>query len=103
MPKGYDSNMNKLPGGGVKRSLQLSTKSEDFNIELLKCDEFWAALDLCLAEGGALRFGLSRDKGALGVGIYGLDDKQTKYVRTRDELLELLEAIYRGFKGSNEL
>jgi len=101
MPKGYDSNGNKMSKAGT-RKLTLRTKSSNFDTSLLAGAEVQEVLAFVLQEGGALRFGLTQDGGALALGIYGLGDPQTKYVRSADELTELLQAIYLSFKEGVE-
>lgn len=102
MPKGYDSNMNRVGGTGRKRTLKMRTERSEFDTELLNTPTVLEVLKFVLQEGGALRFGLTMDKGALALGIYGLGEPQTKYVRTQEEFDELLDAVYHGFKGDVE-
>lgn len=50
-------------------------------------------------QGGALRFGYTRDGGAYAIGIYGDGDPYTVYVRPSENLATVLRAIGHGFEG----
>lgn len=102
MPRGYDSDGNRTGKGAPKRKLTLNTQRSEFNTDLLKAPQVLEVILFVMQEGGALRFGLTMDKGALALGIYGLGEPTTKYVRTQEELEELLDAVYHGFKGDVE-
>lgn len=102
MPKGYDSNGNRMGGDKRKRTLKLNTERSEFDTRLVMRQNVFELVEFVLQEGGALRFGLTMDKGALALGIYGLGEPQTKYVRTEAEFDELLDAVYHGFKGDEE-
>lgn len=56
-----------------------------------------AALVRCLARiaeaGGAIRFGYTRDGGAFNIGVYGLGDPYTEYMRPGDDVIGFLEEV----------
>lgn len=103
MPKGYDSDGNRISGKGKRSSRQYNfDTASEFDLSILTKADLSELYDLVLSEGGALRFGLTLDKGALAVGIYGLGDPVTKYCRTADEFTDLLGKVYKAFKGIEE-
>lgn len=56
------------------------------------------AIDAASAQGGALRFGYTRDGGAYAIGIYGDGDPYTVYCRPSEDLGALLGSITAGFE-----
>lgn len=106
MPRGYDSNGNRTSGGKSyrkPRQFEFERSSEPFDVSLLQQAFVWETLELVLSEGGALRFGLSQDKGAFGLGVYGMGDTVTKYARSAEEFEKLFAAVYSAFKGSDDV
>jgi len=103
MPKGYDSDGNRISGKGKRptRQYNFDTASE-FDLSILTKADMAELWDLVLSEGGALRFGLTLDKGALAVGVYGLGEPFTKYCRSADEFETLMGKIFKAFKGIEE-
>lgn len=91
----------KNKGKRADRKIELQTGS-DFNLSYITAESLLPTLEIVLSEGGALRLGLTRDGGALAVGIYGYGDPQTKYARTETEYLAIMEAVYKAFKGTAE-
>lgn len=57
----------------------------------------WLTLVALVAElaenGGAVRIGLTRDKGALALGMYQGDDYATEYIRPNEDVEAALHAI----------
>lgn len=106
MPRGYDSDGNRAgskSGGRKARKFELDLRREEFDVRLLRADYVWETLDLVLQEGGALRFGLTRDAGAFALGVYGGDKPETFYARTEEELQVLFKTVYDAFKGSDDV
>lgn len=60
-------------------------------------------IEFVMNEGGALRFGLTRDGGALNIGIYGLGEPASVFIRPNEELGEFFGQLYTAFKGSREV
>lgn len=50
--------------------------------------------------GGALRFGYTRDGGAYAVGIYGLGEPYTEYLRPGDDIEDFLKRLVAAFEAS---
>lgn len=76
---------------------------EHFDVESIWTDRFRAAVDLALSEGGAIRLGLTRDGGALAVGIYGLGgEPTTEYLRPSDDADAFWDELYHAFKGDSD-
>jgi len=48
--------------------------------------------------GGALRFGYTRDGGAYALGIYGLGEPYTEYVRPSDDIEGFLDELTEAFR-----
>lgn len=106
MPRGYDSDGNRISGRGGKRpprKFEVNIQRDEFDTELLKAGYVWETLDFVLQEGGALRFGLTRDGGAFALGVYGGDKPTTLYARTEEELKIMFETVYEAFKGSDNV
>lgn len=77
---------------------------EQFDTATLWTPEFRDAVELALQEGGAIRLGLTRDGGALAVGIYGLGgEPTTEYLRPSDDADAFWRELHGAFKGSNDL
>lgn len=77
---------------------------QQFDPTTIISEEFKAALEIALTEGGAIRLGLTRDGGALAVGIYGLgNEPSTEYLRPSDDAASFWAEVYAAFKGSNEV
>lgn len=56
------------------------------------------AIDAASAQGGALRFGYTRDGGAYAIGIYGDGDPYTVYCKPAEDIRALLGSITSGFE-----
>lgn len=52
-----------------------------------------------MSKGGALRWGLTRDGGALAIGVYFGDDYGTEYVRPNEDLPTACEEIFVAWTG----
>jgi len=77
---------------------------EQFDTTTIWSEEFKDALEIALAEGGAIRLGLTRDGGALAVGIYGLGtEPSTEYVRPSDDIGEFWRQLTSSYKGNRDL
>lgn len=56
------------------------------------------AIEIVTRNGGAIRFGKTRDGGAYAIGIYGdAPEPYTDYLRPTDNLLEYLETLADSF------
>lgn len=62
-----------------------------------------ALVEALVAYGGALRIGLTRDGGALALGVYLADDYATEYVRPAENLTAALEEIAVAWLPENGL
>lgn len=101
MPAFMDNKSKKAKGTSERKSF--TRQREQFNTDTIWTDEFRAAIEIALQEGGAIRLGLTRDGGALAVGIYGLGgDPTTEYLRPSDDPTEFWNALYHAFKGDGE-
>jgi hypothetical protein len=58
-----------------------------------------ALISAVTAQGGAVRFGYSRDGGAYSVGILGDGDPYTEWIRPTENLDMVLADIARGWTG----
>lgn len=77
---------------------------EQFDTSTIVTQEFRDALEIALQEGGAIRLGLTRDGGALAVGIYGLgSEPSTEYIRPTDDIGQFWRDLLATFKGSSDL
>lgn len=81
-----------------KRKVQLSIKYQNA-VDWKACDAelVLEAITRCSFEGGALRFGYTRDGGAYAVGVMGDGEPYTLYATNTEELENLLKAIINGF------
>lgn len=52
--------------------------------------------------GGALRFGYTRDGGAYALGIYGLGETYTEYLRPSDNVEGFLDELAEAFRESGK-
>ncbi len=68
---------------------------------LLNADQV-ATVKFAIQEGMAIRFGLTKDGGALCIAIYKDGDVKNAYVRDDDELNEFFAVLYEFCKGSVE-
>jgi len=64
-----------------------------YDITALEWLPLVALVEALTAHGGALRIGLTRDGGALALGVYLGDDYATEYVRPAENLTVALEEI----------
>lgn len=64
--------------------------------------EFVGVLATILAEGGAVRIGLTRDGGAWAFGLYGLGDPLTLYLNSNDDPFEFLEQIREAYTDDEQ-
>lgn len=86
-----------------KERKTFTRQREQFDPTTIITDEFRAALEIALAEGGAIRLGLTRDGGALAVGIYGLGgEPTTEYLRPSDNQADFWGELYHAFKGDSD-
>lgn len=70
-----------------------------FDVEALYCAEFIRALTAVTNKSGALRIGLTRDGGALAVGIYGDNEPYTEYVDDAAAVGEYFNGLADYFDG----
>lgn len=83
---------NKRANAAEQRGRARREKGE-FNLDLLPWLNI-CALQACLAnQQGALRFGLTRDGGALALGMYRGDDYTTEYIRPTEDVAEAINEI----------
>lgn len=59
-----------------------------------------AAIAQIASEGGAIRFGYTRDLGAYSVGVYGDGEPYTDYLRPGEDVDAYLERLYYAWGGS---
>ncbi len=55
------------------------------------------AISTAADHGGAIRFGYTRDGGAFAIGIYGLGDPYTEYLRPDDDVEGFLAQVQEAF------
>lgn len=98
----HDKRQTSTRGAKIRKTFE--RQREQFDTSTIFTPEFQAAIDIALNEGGAIRLGLTRDGGALAVGIYGLgSEPTTEYIRPTDDIGEFWRELYAGFKGSTDL
>jgi len=81
-PTGKKQNWDELPAGKITGLIVQATRA-----------------------GGAVRFGASRDGGALGLGVYGDGEPYTEWFRDCEELenfIDEMTALFRGQADSRE-
>lgn len=98
MPAFMDGN-SKKKGQRADRKYDFDTAAAKFDINLLDDPNILATIKFAMLQGGAIRLGLTQDLGALAVGIYGVGEPTTKYVRNVNELQTLFAKIYEAFGG----
>jgi len=64
-----------------------------FDIAAIEWLPLVALVEVLAAEGGAVRIGLTRDAGALALGIYLGDDYATEYVKPNEDFAAAIEEI----------
>jgi len=83
-----------------KQRKSFTRQREQFDVRSIWTDAFREAVDIALSEGGAIRLGLTRDGGALAVGIYGIgNEPSTEYLRPSDDADAFWAELYAAFKG----
>ena len=98
----YDHESKKKRSPAVRKTFQ--REQQKFDTTTIFTESFRDAIELALNEGGAIRLGLTRDGGALAVGIYGLgNEPSTEYLRPSDDLEQFWHDLYESFKGSSDL
>lgn len=98
MPRGYDSNGNRT-GGGRGRQLQRRNIAK-YNPDDLSLDAMWECMKAAMAAGGALRIGMTRDWGAMAIGVYGDGEPYTEYLRPGDDGAQFFNDLRTIFEGS---
>jgi hypothetical protein len=88
-----ERNGNARRGPRSKREAQKYTFGDDHATDLLLALVIGTAL-----AGGAMRVGLTRDGGALSIGVYAYDEYGTEYVRPGEDLAEELRKIADGWQ-----
>jgi hypothetical protein len=100
----YDSNGNQLGKGkgktyGKEQTNRLQKRRENlqqrdgnpFDYSSVPHELVWQCVTVMAALGGALRFGATRDGGALSVGFYLDGDTWTEYVRPQEDVQDYFE------------
>lgn len=87
----------------TERMLQRAALRQRFDINTIGWESLRYALDRVTAQGGALRIGLTRDGGALAVGVYGLGEPYTDYVRPTEDPNEYFLQLGELFESLGEL
>jgi hypothetical protein len=70
-----------------------------YGIEAIDWAEVGVTLCMVARRGGALRIGLTRDGGALSIGVYGIGEPYTLYVRPSDSVKDILTELEEGFRA----
>lgn len=73
-----------------------------YELELLNHELLWLAIYHICMSGGAIRFGLTRDGGALAIGIYGDGDPYTEYLKPDEDITRYLEELIHDYGDRNE-
>lgn len=61
------------------------------------------AIEIISANGGAIRFGKTRDGGAFAIGVYGDGgEPYTDYLRPTDDVTEYLETLVDAFQHTRD-
>lgn len=63
------------------------------DVHVLDCELLLTAIEIIAMADGALRVGLSRDKGAFAFGIYGDGEPYTEYVGASEDVNEYLRNL----------
>jgi len=77
---------------------KLEKRGKTFDVTNLDNATVWEAIAVVIAAGGAIRLGLTRDGGALAVGIYGDGEPYTEYVRGGDDVIEFFVDVRKLFE-----
>lgn len=83
---------------GNNRKLDKLKKSrERIDLKWLDTGLMLAVVERALISGGAVRFGLTRDGGALAVGVYGDGEYTTVYLNAKDDQTEFWQTIMESY------
>jgi len=77
---------------------KLEKRGKAFDVSTLDNATVWESIAVVIAAGGAIRLGLTRDGGALAVGIYGDGEPYTEYVRGGDDVIEFFVDVRKLFE-----
>jgi len=82
-------------GDGDDKFKEYASKPRGHSIiKFVNAAEVFGLLDAIADEGGAVRFGKSRDGGIVAIGIYGhRANPYTVYLRSGDDIVELLTDV----------
>lgn len=79
---------------------KLKAQRGEFDLTRLDADMLFGALDAAIRGGGALRIGLTRDRGALAVGVYVDGASETVYLNAEDDQAEFWATIVSVYAGT---
>lgn len=75
-----------------------STPKEKASWRGAPAENLWEVIVNITEQGGAIRFGLTRDGGAYAVGIYDNGEHETEYLKPGEDLRGYLEELATAFK-----
>lgn len=77
--------------GKLDRLRRVREKSGAYDLESVEWDAVIAFIFTIARAGGATRVGLTRDRGALAIGIYLDEDYVTEYIRPGESVQDVLD------------
>lgn len=83
----------------TNRLASLKKARGQFDLSGLDTGRLLTSLGIAIERGGALRIGLTRDKGALAVGVYVDGASETVYLNAEDDQAQFwdtIDAVYLG-------
>lgn len=111
----YDSNGNQIGKGKGKtygkeqdnriknrRAKIAQAKGDPFDWRTIPAEHMLHLCAIVAATGGAVRFGATRDGGALAVGYYIEGDSWTEYVRPGEDIVGYFESAIQDWLGECE-
>lgn len=75
---------------------------QSVDLQVLDCALLLEALEVVTAAEGALRIGLSRDKGAFAFGVYGDGEPYTEYVGATEDVNDYLRQFIEYWRSLND-
>lgn len=91
--RGSGSGSGKNSAPNAKRLDALKRSRGQFDLSGLDTSRLLTSLGIAVERGGALRIGLTRDRGALAVGVYVDGASETVYLNEGDDQAEFWDKI----------
>lgn len=90
--------MSRASSERTKRGPKNGRQAEPYQFSSLDAAELLLGLIIGMAmDGGAIRVGLTRDMGALAIGIYKGEEYGTEYIRPNEDLSNEVRSISQGW------